>query len=132
MNTGRVWHFGFFFVGDLGKERLPANSIIVLPFRNLTGNSDDDYFADAITYDLTTDLSRLPGSFVIAIATAATYKGKAVDARQIGRECGVRYLLEGSVRRTGAVVRVNAQLVDTSTGAHGLPCLKWSDPGFRI
>jgi len=108
---------GFLFAGDRGAA-LPANSIIVLPFRNLSGNSDDNYFVDAITDNLTTDLSRLPRAFVIANATAQTYKEKAVDARQIGRECGVRYLLEGSVRRTGAVVQVNAQLIDTRTGAH--------------
>jgi TolB-like protein/class 3 adenylate cyclase/Tfp pilus assembly protein PilF len=108
---------GFFVAGDRGTV-VQANSIIVLPFRNLSGNTEDDYFADAITDDLTTDLSRLPRAFVIASATALTYKGKAVDARQIGRECGVRFLLEGSVRRAGATVQVNAQLIDTETGAH--------------
>jgi len=108
---------GILFGGD-SSEVMPANSIIVLPFRNLSGSPEDDYFADAITDNLTTDLSRLPRAFVIANATAETYKGKPVDARQIGRECGVRYLLEGSIRRTAAVVQISAQLIDTKTGAH--------------
>jgi len=77
-----------------------------------------EYVADAVTEDLTSDLSRLAGSFVISRNTAFTFKGRAVDARQIGRELGVRYALEGSVRRMGATVRVNAQLADTHTGAH--------------
>lgn len=95
-----------------------ANSIIVLPFRNLSGSSDDEYLADAITDDLTTDLARVSRAFVIASATALTYKDKPVDAREIGLECGVRYLLEGSIRRVAGVVSVNAQLIDTRTGAH--------------
>lgn len=96
----------------------PPNSIIVLPFRNLSADWQDDYFADAVTEDLTTDLARISKAFVIASATALTYKGKAVDAREIGRECGVRYLLEGSLGRTGDIVEINAQLIDTKTGAH--------------
>jgi TolB-like protein len=91
---------------------------VVLPFANLSNDPEQEYFADGITEDLTTDLSRIAGSFVIARSTAFTYKGKPVDARQIGRELGVRYLLEGSVRRSGQQVRVNAQLVDAETGAH--------------
>jgi len=73
----------------------------VLPFANLSNDSEQEYFADGITDDLTTDLSRISGSFVIARNTAFTYKGKPVDAKRIGRELGVRYVLEGSVRRTG-------------------------------
>ncbi len=96
----------------------PRLSIVVLPFNNLSGDPGQDYLADGVTEDLTTDLSRLAGSFVISRNTAFTFKGKAVDARQIGRELGVRYLLEGSVRRTGRTVRVNAQLIDAGTGAH--------------
>ena len=96
----------------------PRLSIVVLPFGNLSGDPSQDYFADGITEDLTTDLSRLAGSFVISRNTAFTFKGKAVDARQIGRELGVRYVLEGSVRRMGRTVRVNAQLIDAGTGAH--------------
>jgi adenylate cyclase len=96
----------------------PRLSIVVLPFTNLSGDPSQDYFADGVTEDLTTDLSRLAGSFVISRNTAFTFKGKAVDARQIGREVGVRYVLEGSVRRTGRTVRVNAQLIDAGSGAH--------------
>jgi TolB-like protein/class 3 adenylate cyclase len=96
----------------------PRLSIVVLPFTNLSNDPEQDYFADGITEDLTTDLSRIGGSFVIARNTAFTYKGKPVDAKQIGRELGVRYLLEGSMRRSGQQVRVNAQLVDAETGAH--------------
>ena len=80
----------------------PRLSIVVLPFSNLSGDPSQDYFADGITEDLTSDLSRIAGSFVISRNTAFTFKGKAVDARQIGRELGVRYVLEGSVRRMEA------------------------------
>ena len=80
----------------------PRLSIVVLPFSNLSTDPDQEYFADAITDDLTTDLSRISDSFVIARNTAFTYKGKAVDAKQISRDLGVRYVLEGSVRRMGA------------------------------
>jgi TolB-like protein/Tfp pilus assembly protein PilF len=93
-------------------------SIVVLPFANFSNDPEQEYFVDGITEDLTTDLSRIQGSLVIARNTAFTYKGKQVDARQIGRELGVRYALEGSVQRSGKQVRVNAQLVDTETGTH--------------
>jgi adenylate cyclase len=96
----------------------PRLSLVVLPFENLGGDKEQDYFADSITDDLTTDLSHLPESFVISRGTAFTYKGKAVDAKQIGRELGVRYVLEGSVRRVGENITVNAQLISTETGAH--------------
>ena len=96
----------------------PRLSIVVLPFANLSDDREQQYFADGITEDLTTDLSRISGSFVIARNTAFTYKGKPVDVKQAGRELGVRYVLEGSVRRTGHQVRVNVQLVDAETGAH--------------
>src|ERR1700722_85500 len=96
----------------------PRLSIVVLPFENLSGDKEQDYFADGITDDLTTDLSHLGGSFVIARNTAFTYKGKPADVKQIGRELGVRYLLEGSVRRIGENVEINAQLISTETGAH--------------
>src|SRR5271156_701426 len=91
-------------------------SIVVLPFANLSGDASQDYFADGITENLTTDLSRLSGSFVIARNTAFTFKGKNADARQIGKELGVRYVLEGSVQRDQNHVRVNAQLVDAESG----------------
>ena len=96
----------------------PRLSIVVLPFENLSGDKEQDYFADGITDDLTTDLSHLQGSFVISRGTAFTYKGKPVDAKQIGNDLGVRYLLEGSVRRLGEKVEINAQLISTETGAH--------------
>jgi adenylate cyclase len=96
----------------------PRLSLVVLPFANYSNDPEQEYFVDGITEDLTTDLSRIQGSLVIARNTAFTYKGKQVDARQIGRELGVRYVLEGSVQRSGNQVRVNAQLVDTETGAH--------------
>ena len=93
-------------------------SIVVLPFTNLSGDPSQDYFADGITENLTTDLSRIRNSFVIARNTAFTFKGKNLDAREIGKALGVRYVLEGSVQRDGARVRVNAQLIDAETGAH--------------
>jgi adenylate cyclase len=93
-------------------------SIAVLPFVNLSKDPDQDYFADGITENLTTDLSRLPNSFVIARNTAFTFKGKTVDAREIGKELGVRYVLEGSVQRDQNRVRVNAQLIDAESGVH--------------
>jgi TolB-like protein/class 3 adenylate cyclase len=93
-------------------------SIVVLPFANLSGDAGQDYFADGVTENLTTDLSRIPNSFVIARNTAFTYKGKNVDAKEIGKELGVRYVLEGSVQRDQNRVRVNAQLIDAESGAH--------------
>ena len=105
-------------VAVIGTRPPPPLSIVVLPFANFSNDLDQEYFADGITDDLTTDLSRIAGSFVIARRTAFTYKGKAIDTRQIGRELGVRYALEGSVRRSGQRVRANTQLIDTGTGAH--------------
>ncbi len=90
----------------------------MLPFTNLSDDRDQQYFADGITEDLTTDLSQIAGMLVISRNTAFTYKGKPVDTKQIGRELGVRYVLEGSVRRSGNQVRVNAQLIDAETDAH--------------
>jgi TolB-like protein/class 3 adenylate cyclase len=98
--------------------KAPRLSIVVLPFANLSNDPDQQYFADGITEDLTTDLSRLPNMLVIARNTAFTYKDKPVDAKQIGRELGVRYLLEGSVQRSGNQVRVTTQLIDAETGTH--------------
>ena len=96
----------------------PRFSMVVLPFVNPSGNPAQDYFADAITEGLTTVLSRAKGAFVIARSTAFTYKGKAVDIKQVGKELGVRYALEGSAQYSGGKMRVNAQLIDTETGAH--------------
>jgi len=96
----------------------PRLSIVVLPFANLSGDPEQDYFVDGVTESLTTDLSRIRGSFVIGRHTAFTYKGKAVDLKQIGHELNVRYALEGSVQRGGNRLRVNVQLVDTETRSH--------------
>jgi adenylate cyclase len=93
-------------------------SLVVLPFANLSGDPAEDYLADALTDALTTGLARVPDSFVIARNTAFTFKGKPIDAKAIGRELGVRYVLEGSVQPSGAEVRVNAQLIDAGSGAH--------------
>ena len=107
------------FGGRLTKPTQAGHlSIVVLPFANLSGDPTQDYFADGITENLTTDLSRLSGSFVIARNTAFTYKGKNVDAKEIGKELGVRYVLEGSVQRDQNQVRVNAQLIDAESGGH--------------
>jgi len=96
----------------------PRLSIVVLPFMNLSDDREQQYFADGITEDLTTDLSRIPDMLVISRNTAFTYRDKRVDSRRIGRELCVRYALEGSVRRAGNRVRVNAQLIDTEADAH--------------
>ena len=111
---------GWYMLG--GRLTKPAQaahlSIVVLPFANLSGDPAQDYFADGVTENLTTDLSRLSGAFVIARNTAFTFKGKNVDAREIGKELGVRYVLEGSVQRDQSRMRVNVQLIDAETGNH--------------
>ena len=96
----------------------PRLSMVVLPFANIGGDPEQDYFVDGVTESLTTDLSRINGSFVIGRHTAFTFKGKAVDLKQIGRELNVRYVLEGSVQRGGNRLRVNVQLIDAETGNH--------------
>jgi TolB-like protein/class 3 adenylate cyclase len=96
----------------------PRLSIVVLPFANLGGDPEQEYFVDGVTESLTTDLSRISGSFVIGRNTAFTYKGKHVDLKRIGRELNVRYVLEGSVQRGGNRIRVNVQLIDSETGNH--------------
>ena len=102
-----------------GGEPLPPRaSIVVMPFNNFSGDRTEGYVADAITDDLTTDLARLKGTFVIARNTAFTFKGRSVNARDVGKECGVRYMLEGSITRAGNQIETNVQLIDTQTGAH--------------
>jgi TolB-like protein/class 3 adenylate cyclase len=96
----------------------PRLSIVVLPFVNIGDDPEQDYFADGVTESLTTDLSRIHGSFVIARNTAFAYKGKSPDMRQIGRELSVRYVLEGSVQRDGNRLRINVQLIDAETCNH--------------
>ena len=92
--------------------------MVVLPFANIGGDAEQEHFVDGVTESLTTDLSRIRGSLVIGRNTAFTYKGKAVDLKQIGRELNVRYVLEGSVQRGGNRMRVNVQLIDAETGSH--------------
>ena len=108
-----------------GLSELPVNpplpdkpSIVVLPFTNMSGDPEQEYFADGLTEDLTTDLSRHPQLFVIARNSAFTYKGKAVRIEDVGRELGVRYAVEGSVRKAGDQVRISAQLIDATSGLH--------------
>ena len=96
----------------------PYLSMVVLPFANFGDDPEQDYFADGVTESLTTDLSRIDGSFVIARNTAFTYKGKAVNVKQVGRELNVRYALEGSVQRSSSRLRVNVQLIDAESGKH--------------
>ena len=130
---------GVRFVGDVGEEQAPscgtmANaavevpgpafslpdrpSIAVLPFANMSGDSEQGYFADGMAEEIITALSRCAGLFVIARNSSFTYRGRTVDVRQVGRELGVRYVIEGSVRRSGNRVRFAGKLVDTTTGAH--------------
>jgi TolB-like protein/Tfp pilus assembly protein PilF len=126
---------GYRFIGEVTQNNLDARSgierrekrsphtpprlsIVVLPFANLNDDPEQQFFADAITEDLTTDLSGISGMLVISRNTAFTYQGRRIDTRQIGRELGVRYVLEGSVRRSGDHIRINAQLIDAQTDTH--------------
>ena len=93
-------------------------SLAVLPFQNLSGDPEQEYFADGMVEEITTAISRLPWPFVIARNSSFAYKGRAIDVKQVGRELGVRYVLEGSVRKAGMRVRITGQLIDTTTGAH--------------
>ena len=93
-------------------------SLVVLPFQNMSGDPEQEYFADGMVEEITTAIARLPWLFVIARNSAFTYKGKAVDVKQVAQELGVRYVLEGSVRKAGNRVRITGQLIDTATSAH--------------
>jgi adenylate cyclase len=93
-------------------------SIAVLPFANMSGDPEQEYFADGMVEEIITALSRIRWLFVIARNSSFTYKGQAVDVKQVGRELGVRYVLEGSVRKAGARVRITAQLIDALSGSH--------------
>jgi TolB-like protein/DNA-binding winged helix-turn-helix (wHTH) protein len=112
--------------GEAGGAKMPISergeprrlSIVVLPFANFGGDPEQEYFADGVTDSLTTDLSRIRGAVVIGRSTAFTYKGKAADVKQIGRELNVRYVLEGSVQRGGNRMRVNVQLLEAETASH--------------
>ena len=116
LGTGAAAHMPLARPKPIGDA--PRLSLVVLPFANMGGDPEQEHFVDGVTESLTTDLSRIRGSFVIGRNTAFTYKGKAVDLKQIGRELKVRYVLEGSVQRGGARMRVNAQLIDADTGNH--------------
>jgi TolB-like protein len=129
---------GIRFVGNVREEQKPAGatagvaaerprsvlplpdrpSIAVLPFSNMSGDPEQDYFADGISEDIITGLSKLRWFFVIARNSSFTYKSRAIDIRQVGQELGVRYVLEGSVRKSGNRVRITAQLIDAATGNH--------------
>jgi TolB-like protein len=105
--------------GWIGAGKAPPHlSIAVLPFQNLGDDAKDDYLADAITEDLTTEVSRIGGFFVIGRNSAFTYKGKPIDVKRVGEELGVRYAVGGGVRELGGSLRVTAQLISTETGAH--------------
>jgi TolB-like protein/Tfp pilus assembly protein PilF len=99
-------------------QAVPGTSIAVLPFQNMSGDPEQEYFADGIVEDIITGLSRINWLFVIARNSSFFYKGKMVDLKQIGRDLGVRYLMEGSVRKAGDRVRITAQLIEAQTGAH--------------
>jgi TolB-like protein len=105
-------------IAPLVKRDPPRLSLVVLPFANIGGDLEQEPFVDGVTESLTTDLSRIRGSLVIARNTAFTYKGKPLDAKTIGRELNIRYVLEGSVQRGGTRMRVNVQLIDAESGAH--------------
>jgi adenylate cyclase len=108
----------------LGAAKRPAlplpdkPSLVVLPFQNMSGDPEQEYFADGMVEEISTALSRIPSLFVVARNSAFTYKGRAVDVRQVGQELGVRYVLEGSVRKSGSRLRITGQLVEASTGSH--------------
>jgi adenylate cyclase len=115
----RIYLIGGGARGGLSYPALPDKpSIAVLPFENMSGDQEQEYFADGMAEEIITALSRFRQLFVIARNSSFTYKGRAVDVKQIGRELGVRYVLEGSVRRAGSRLRITGQLIDTSTGAH--------------
>ena len=119
--AGLVWFRGL--GGLIAVDDLPAAidvrpAMIVLPLQNLSGDPSQDYFSDGFTEDITTELARIRGFMVIARNTAFTYKGKAIDAREIGRQLGVRYILEGSARQQQGNLRINAQLIETASGTH--------------
>jgi adenylate cyclase len=124
---GYAWHAGFAPLprisgADNRLETAPHLSIVVLPFRNFSSDPSQDRLADSLTDNLTSELSRIRNSYVIARNTAFTFKDKSVDAKEIGKQLDVRYLLEGSIDRSGERMRVNAQLIDAQSGAH-----LWSD-----
>jgi adenylate cyclase len=118
---GRGYRFTAGVTRTSGEPELPLpnkSSVAVLPFQNLSGDPKQEYFADGMVEEIITALSRITWLFVIARNSSFTYKGKAIDVKQVGRELDVRYILEGSVRKAGGRVRINTQLIDATTGAH--------------
>ena len=120
-----VPRLGYRFDADVQEERAPTTgpgddrpSIAVLPFQNLSGDSEQEYFADGMVEEITTALSRIRSLFVVSRNSSFTYKGRAADVKQVGRELGVRYVLEGSVRKAGDQVRITGQLLDATSGMH--------------
>ncbi|MEX0860580.1 MAG: adenylate/guanylate cyclase domain-containing protein, partial [Cucumibacter sp.] len=113
-----TWHPGKPGMQDAAASLPDRPSIAVLPFQNMSGDAEQDYFADGVVEDIITGLSRFKSFAVIARNSSFVYKGRAVDVRQVARELGVRYVLEGSVRRAGARLRITAQMVDGTSGAH--------------
>jgi TolB-like protein/tetratricopeptide (TPR) repeat protein len=119
LDVGRGAHVKPTLVSPAPERSVPPRlSIVVLPFVNIGGDPEQEYFIDGVTESLTTDLSHIPGAFVIACNTALTYKGKPFEVKTVGRELNVRYVLEGSVQRGGNRMRVNAQLIDAESGNH--------------
>ena len=119
--AGRGYRFVAPVTRTSGEPRLSLPdkpSIAVLPFANLSGDPEQEYFADGMVEEIITALSRIRWLFVIARNSSFTYKGQMVDVKQVGRELGVRYVLEGSVRKAGGLLRITAQLIDASTGTH--------------
>ena len=118
----RAWRVRFGAQGVAGPASAPVlpdrPSIAVLPFENMSGDPEQEYFADGLVEDITTALARFKSLFVIARNSSFTYKGRAVDIRQVGRELGVRYVLEGSVRKAGSTLRITGQLIEAETGSH--------------
>ena len=110
------------FTGEAPKkaptDSVELPSIAVLPFANMAGDPEQDFFADGLVEDIITTLSKLAGLRVIARNSSFVYKGKAVDVREVGRQLGVRYVLEGSVRKSGRRIRITTQLIDAASGSH--------------
>jgi adenylate cyclase len=127
VSVGAVMLKGRYLSPSPGLPLSDKPSIVVLPFTNLSGDASQDYFSDGMTEDLTTDLSKISGLFVISRNSAFTYKGKAVKVQDVSREMGVRYVLEGSVRKVGDQLRITAQLIDGTTGGH-----VWSERYDRL
>src|SRR5262249_58755986 len=118
VSAGAILFKDRYFSSSPGLPFPDKPSIVVLPFANMSNDPEQEYFSDGITEDITTDLSKISSLFVIARNSAFTYKGKAIKVRDISREMGVRYVLEGSVRKAGERVRISAQLVDAMADHH--------------